>query len=253
MNQGLILMAAWRIAEQPNNFLHTVLKSKYFPDSSIWRPNPNVPKSAFWASIIKILPILKAHSFYQIAKGEISIWSTPWCNNWASIYDSLIIQPNNYNYPAKVKDLWLPDQQAWNHQLIDSLFQRPLADSIKNMPLICSQEEDILCWKLTPAGNCNSKSAYRACLQNLQEHGEPKPSQLNPLTKQLLKQIWKNKQLLPRIQTFGWRLLRKAMPTGARAGKYSKHIDKLCCRCGLEENETHLFFTCNFSRAAWFC
>jgi hypothetical protein len=47
MNQALILMAAWRIANQPNDFLHSVLKSKYFPDSSIWRPNTNVPKSAF--------------------------------------------------------------------------------------------------------------------------------------------------------------------------------------------------------------
>lgn len=44
MNQALILTAAWRIAEKPNNFLHVVLKSKYFPNSSIWRPNPNVPK-----------------------------------------------------------------------------------------------------------------------------------------------------------------------------------------------------------------
>jgi hypothetical protein len=176
INQGLILMAAWRIADQPNNFFHAVLKSKYFPDSSIWRPKPNVPKSAFWASILKILPILKAHSFYQVGKGEISIWSTPWCDNWASIYDALIIQPGNFNYPAQVKDLWIPGQQAWNNQLIENLFQQPLSDIIKNTPLICSQEKDFLCWKLTPIGKCNSKSAYRACLQNLQERGEPRPS-----------------------------------------------------------------------------
>jgi hypothetical protein len=46
-NQGLILMAAWRIAQNPDDFLHKVLKAKYFHDSSIWRPNSNVPKSAF--------------------------------------------------------------------------------------------------------------------------------------------------------------------------------------------------------------
>jgi hypothetical protein len=47
INHGLILMAAWRIADQPNDFLHAVLKSKYFLVSSIWRSNTNVPKSAF--------------------------------------------------------------------------------------------------------------------------------------------------------------------------------------------------------------
>jgi hypothetical protein len=83
MNQGLILMAAWRIAQEPNEFLHTILKSKYFPDSSIWRPKPNVPRSAFWASIMKILPILKTHCSYQITQGHISIWNSPWCQNWA--------------------------------------------------------------------------------------------------------------------------------------------------------------------------
>jgi hypothetical protein len=44
----------------------------------------------------------------------------------------------------------------------------------------------------------------------------------------------------------------KPMPTGARASKYSKYIDKLCCRCGMEETKMHLLFTCNFARAAWF-
>jgi hypothetical protein len=46
INQGLILTAAWRIAEQPCDFLHAVLKSKYFPNSSFGaqiQMLPNLP------------------------------------------------------------------------------------------------------------------------------------------------------------------------------------------------------------------
>jgi hypothetical protein len=252
INQGLILMAAWRIAEQPDNFLHAVLKSKYFPDSSIWRPNSSSPKSAFWSSILKVLPILKENSFYQISQGNSSIWSTPWCTGWSNIYDSLITQPHDFTYPAQVKDLWETNQKTWNVTLIDTLFQQPFAGNIKRIAIIDTQEKDMLCWKLTPSGKCNSKSAYWACLKNLQEKGEPKPRQVHSDTKILLNKIWKDKTLIPRVQTFGWRFLSKSMPTGARAGKYSKHISKLCCRCGMEEDDIHLFFTCCFSKAAWF-
>jgi hypothetical protein len=47
MNQSLLLMTAWRIADNKDNFLYLVLKSKYFLDSSIWRSNINASKSAF--------------------------------------------------------------------------------------------------------------------------------------------------------------------------------------------------------------
>jgi hypothetical protein len=52
MNQGLTLIAAWWIADQPGNFLHAVLKSKYFAGTSIWHSNLNTPKSAFQATVV---------------------------------------------------------------------------------------------------------------------------------------------------------------------------------------------------------
>uniref|UniRef100_A0ACD5WFD3 Uncharacterized protein n=1 Tax=Avena sativa TaxID=4498 RepID=A0ACD5WFD3_AVESA len=51
---------------------------------------------------------------------------------------------------------------------------------------------------------------------------------------------------------FAWRLLRKALPTGKRASKYSKHINENCSRCGNLEDEMHMLFLCPFSKAAWF-
>ena len=90
MNQGL-LAAAWRLAENPESQVYQVLHAKYFPDSSIWRATPNTPKSALWTSILKVLPMLKEHSFYQITQGNISIWSSPCCTTWENIYDHLIV------------------------------------------------------------------------------------------------------------------------------------------------------------------
>jgi hypothetical protein len=252
INHGLILSSAWRIAEKPNSQIHSILKSKYFSDGSIWRPKPNIPKSAFWTSVLKIIPLLQHNSFYQITKGNISLWSTPWCTSWTRIYDDLIIQPGSFSYPATVSDLWLPNLKQWNIHLIQSLFQQPTAATIISTHILPSNEDDILCWKLTPNGKCNSKSTYKTCLQALQNDGLPKPAPIDDITLKILKQIWKCKSMIPRVKTFIWRLLRRAIPTGDRASRYSSHIDRLCCRCGIPEDDRHLFFTCSFARAAWF-
>ena len=98
------------------------MQSKYFPDSSLWMANRNIPKSAFWASILKVMPLLKSHSFYQITQGNISIWTSPWCSVWERIYDHLIIQNSDFVYPAKVLDLWNSGHKSWNGQLISNLF-----------------------------------------------------------------------------------------------------------------------------------
>jgi hypothetical protein len=111
---------------------------------------------------------------------------------------------------------------------------------------------DILCWKLTPNGKYTSKSAYKACLQVLQESGAPSPAPVCNQVKIILKQVCKAKEMIPRVKTFIWRILRRAIPTGDQASRYSKHIEKCCFRCGLSEIEFQLFSLCPFAKAAWF-
>ena len=146
----------------------------------------------------------------------------------------------------------MPGQKSWNHDLIFSLFQQPLASQIVNTEIIDDDGPALLCWDLTSYGICSSKSAYKLCLQELHNNPRNAPMDIPLDLKDFLKLIWKQKSLLPRVQTFAWRLLRRALPTGMRAGRFSVHISSSCCRCGQQEDEFHLFFLCGFARAAWF-
>jgi hypothetical protein len=61
----------------------------------------------------------------------------------------------------------------------------------------------------------------------------PKPTPPDTAALSLLHKVWNNKELLPRVKTFAWRIIRRAIPTAERASRYSKHISNICCRCGL--------------------
>lgn len=54
------------------------------------------------------------------------------------------------------------------------------------------------------------------------------------------------------LKTFCWRLVRRAIATGQRAGGLSNKISKLCSTCNEPESDSHLFFHCTFARAVWF-
>jgi ribonuclease HI len=68
----------------------------------------------------------------------------------------------------------------------------------------------------------------------------------------ILCRIWKNKMIAPVLKTFMWKMLRNCLATGERAGSLSSKISRNCDYCGMTENDSHLFFHCNFSRAVWF-
>jgi hypothetical protein len=217
-------------------------------------PSQTNQKYAFWAAILKVKPLLVSASICQIIDGSSSVWSSPWFVGWENIYDHLVIQDQPFCYPATVKDLWIPSRKEWYANLINStMFTSQTASAFLQTPIINAVGQDTFVWTLTPAGNWSSKSAYKHCFNNLQLPQRQRPKVVPQQTVDLLNQVWKDKQMSPRVQTFAWRLLRKALPTGKRASKFSKHIKENCAHCGNAEDDMHMLFLCPFSKSAWFC
>lgn len=75
---------------------------------------------------------------------------------------------------------------------------------------------------------------------------------ISPQALNILRRAWKHKTLPPCIKTFAWRLIRRAIATGGRARNLTSKVNKHCTICNLIENDSHLFFHCNFARAIWF-
>ena len=251
MNKSMVAMMAWRVIKSPNSLVTKVLKAKYFHNSSIWKVNGNVPKSAFWSSILKVLPFISKASHTQIANGNTCIWTSPWCNDWDNIYDHL--KPNlGIPCPKVVSDLWKPNCKSWDEDKINNFFDDNFKRNILQTPIINANMDDTLCWIHTPNAECTTKSAYKALMQEAQPRLQSQSHTISDSEISILNQVWKSKNLAPRVKTFAWRILRRALASGLRGSRYSTHIKKECCRCGETETDLHLFFTCNFTRAIWF-
>lgn len=170
---------------------------------------------------------------------------------WKSIHDHLK-QKLERPCPSVISDLWRLNCKLWDEEKISFFFDESFKNDILNIPIINANFNDAMCWIHTPNADCTTKSAYRTFLQDHHPHSTNQNRAITDQEIAMLNQVWKNKAIAPRVKTFAWRLIRRAIPSGLRASRYSKHIKKECCRCGQVETDTHLFFHCNFARSVWF-
>ena len=105
----MLINTAWRLAYHPNSTVAKIIKSKYFPYGSFWTAPLYFPKSMFWSSILSIGHHLEQNVTIQLANGNTSIWSQPWCSIWKEMHDRLNLEQSDYQIPDKVSDLWLPN------------------------------------------------------------------------------------------------------------------------------------------------
>jgi len=70
VNRSLLLHADWNVATGKNPFLTSILKAKYFPNTSFWLAQNNSTKSAFWSSVMQVKDTLTENCTIQIQKGD---------------------------------------------------------------------------------------------------------------------------------------------------------------------------------------
>ena len=122
------------------------------------------------------------------------------------------------------------------------IFDTTMAQRILQVPIVHSQEPDLLRWKPATSGDCTTKEAFEILNQQvttpIPSHGARR---ITSHTLDLFKRIWRHKTIPPRIKTFSWRLLRQALATGSMPGRFTKHINQNCQLCG-KMDFTRAFF-----------
>ena len=144
VNKSLIMNAAYNIVTNKNPLLSAVIKAKYYPNSSYWTTSNSATKSAFWSSVLQIRKDLSSNVHLQLHEGNSSIWSSPWFPLWDSIHDHLKLPVTTNPIPAQAKDLWYPNTNDWNIDLLNSTFHAPAVHHIIATPTVPSTSPDIL-------------------------------------------------------------------------------------------------------------
>ena len=171
---------------------------------------------------------------------------------WDQIHDHLLVPVVTSPLPDKVCDLWNPGSHSWNHQLLTSTFSDEAVNIIQATPVVTSDHDDILRWTPAKNGQCSTKSVYTHLANQQVHHLRDQGSRsISQDAANILHKVWKSKSIPPLLKTFAWRLIRRAITTGERAGRYSNHIDKHCSYCGAIEDDQHLFFKCALSIEVW--
>jgi hypothetical protein len=74
-NLALLAKQGWRLIQDPNSLLGTILRDKYFLRSSFQKATLGYNPSYVWRSILKALMVLDNGLIWRVGNGEkIRIW-----------------------------------------------------------------------------------------------------------------------------------------------------------------------------------
>lgn len=230
------------------SLLGEVLKSRYYPRGNFMEAVVGHQPSYVWRSILNARKTLDLGSKWIIGNGQTTrIWKDRWVGDGSLIKSRLA--HNILEDDACVADLIDLDLRHWNIPLVNQIFAPDDAKKIFSTPLSLRMPRDKMCWKWESTGVYSVKTAYHA----LYEASERDlPSSSNTKDDSLWKEIWQAK--IPNsTRNFLWRLAKHILPTRSKLSKKGIHLDQICPLCyAAMESHSHLFMTCNFSRAVMF-
>jgi ribonuclease HI len=242
-NLAMLGKQGWKIHSNPNCLVSRLFKARYFPHSTFLASSIGHNPSFVWRSISNAKFLVRAGSRWCIGSGDsISILDEPWLSDGACISTT---GPNlEYIQNTKLAHLIDHSTKEWNQDIIHTLFDQNIVDSILKTPLIQQVSSDRLVWKAEKNGNYSVKSAYRLCVEELIDTSHLKrPGYWSG--------IWRL-QVPPKVKNLMWRICRGCFPTRARLRGKGILCPPNCVVCDDNYEDTaHILFTCSLSTQVW--
>lgn len=167
-NLALLANQGWRLIQDPNFLLGTILREKYYPGKTFQQAALGHNLSFAWRSILKARPTLENGLVWRIGNGEkIKNWGDKWVLNSP---DFLVHSPpNGLNNEDRVCSLL--DQQTgwWKNNVLGEYFDPVEAERISNLVPSPLLQEDCLIWRGTKNGFFYVRSAYFLELERRQQ------------------------------------------------------------------------------------
>ncbi|XP_074378628.1 uncharacterized protein LOC141720172 [Apium graveolens] len=238
-NLAMLAKQGWRLVQQSNVLVSSIIKARYYPNTSFLEAGVGRNPSYVWRSLMEAIGVVKAGTRRKIGNGmDTKVWHIPWL-------PAVDLGYLTTEMPDKLKDITvnsLMDDTGknWDIELVEDIFNTRDADLIKRVPIPMSEKEDSWFWLLDESGMFTVKSAYR-WLQG----------EYDNTYKSFCNKLWSLK-FPGKVMHFLWRVCTGCLPTACALSSKQIVQSVQCpwCRSGIE-TDTHVLFTCNFARTVW--
>jgi hypothetical protein len=247
-NKALLAKQCWRLWNQLDNLVRQIIKTKYYPHSSILEASVGKRPSFAWRSIHNSCDLLKEGLIWRVGNGQKArIWKEKWIPT--SSTHRVTSPPTFLDCNSTVCALIDEHMKRWNTQLLEELFINEEAKVIQSIPLSCTHQEDIQIWRGTKNGLFTMKSAYYI-------HREMEKILVAGCSSgENMREFWKAlwALLVPNVErNFLWRACHEILPTRESLCRRKIISDPTCPICERDvETGIHILWTCPSAMDVW--
>uniref|UniRef100_A0A2N9HDU2 Reverse transcriptase domain-containing protein n=1 Tax=Fagus sylvatica TaxID=28930 RepID=A0A2N9HDU2_FAGSY len=133
-NDALLGKQVWRLLKNTSSLFHRVFKAKFFPNGTLLDAKSNRRDSYAWQSILKARDNILKGAAWRVGDGKtIKIWRDKWLLE--DHHQKIVFPGPAVLAESTVSQLFIPNVQRWDDNLIDKLFHPYDAAAIKCIPL----------------------------------------------------------------------------------------------------------------------
>lgn len=242
-NQALIAKQVWRIMTCPLSLASKVLKSIYFPNTSIMNAVLGNNPLYQWKSFLWGRDLLKMGFRYRIGNGEtIRVFKDPWIPR---VYT---FKPTTVNEDfIEVRAAFFMDVEGkWDTNKLGAVFDKEDINLIMRMPTKKNLEDKWI-WHFDKKGLYSVKSGYKAYINTIIRESSSSENNMQKTWEKLWRLKVPNK-----VKSFCWRALHEIIPTKVNLQKKGIDTNLICpiCNCFLESSD-HVLFTYSRAKSVW--